>query len=1211
MFVISRLLVVILALGAGMASILTAAPSRQSTSEQARAVQSTLPVGVVWTPYTAGGPPARTAAAMVWDSVRQVIVLYGGTDTSARNDTWEFGSTGWRQIQPAHNPGVASGHSMAYDPVRERVVFYYGTLTKPTWEYDGQDWSEISTAHRPEARSSVAMEFFPPLGRIVLFGGFGSSQPVHETWSYDGVDWSRIETPTSPPSLAWMGMVYDASRQVLVIHGSTSSDAYGVRETWEFDGATWHKVETAHLPPRGNTQALAFDRRLGVTLLATGGTYRNWHNQTWVYDGADWTELAVLGTGNKPVARYQARMIYDSVGDRMVLYGGFNDSHLGDTWMATLVGEATPTPTPTWTPTPTPTPTGTLTPPPTPPPLPVGVVWTRFESGGPPARTDAGMTYDSDRHVIVLNGGTSTTGKNDTWEFDDTGWHEIHPAHNPGVAAGHRLAYDPSRRRVVYFYGTFASPTWEYDGSDWTAVNTAHRPAAETSVAMEFFPPLGRIVLFGGFGSSQPVNETWSYDGADWSRIETSASPPSLAWAGMVYDASRHVLVLHGCTSTDLYGIRETWEFDGTTWHQVVTVHKPPFGDTRALAFDQRRGVTMLATGGTYQNWHNQTWIYDGLDWTQLPELQTGQKPSARYEARMVYDPVGDRMVLYGGFNNVHQGDTWIASLIEEVAPTPTPTGSYTPLPTPTPGGVWYEERDFAGTGLVRYYPFDTGAQDKSGSGAAGTPVNVDVAAGHSGECYAFRGITGQANSSRIEIPDIPHSDAVTLAAWVNLNQYSPFTTYAQSSFIFHRRAHYNDLSLYVEVDGTIGFDLLRGSYVPNNEVHSDATVSLHDWHHVCATMDSQYTRAYLDGIMVAEAPSAGSLVWNGSYYTSTIGLHRDGIVSWWQPFDGRIDDVMVFDRALVAKEVTALASDADGNGVPDYFDAAATPTPTPTPSPTPVLPENVQVFVLDDYGAVHTGGAANAVALTGGAYFGWNIARALQIVYGLPTSNAAHMGCMVLDGYGALHTLSSLRPAQNFYFNSDVACDLAVCQENLSGVPGNIGVFVLDRTGGLWACGQADPAVAAAASFAPPVDGVVVHAVDVELADRTGRSGWIMDNFGGVHPFGGAPAPNFPISTQSNWIRLAKVDDQLLRMDASGVLSWSGTPPAGWELPMIDADLMVDVAVEKSHGLVALDRFGALYPTAGAVLPPAGSGPPYFGFEVARDLEIGPPFGR
>jgi formylglycine-generating enzyme required for sulfatase activity len=584
------------------------------------------------------------------------------------------------------------------------------------------------------------------------------------------------------------------------------------------------------------------------------------------------------------------------------------------------------------------------------------------------------------------------------------------------------------------------------------------------------------------------------------------------------------------------------------------------------------------------------------------------------------------------------------------------------------------------------------------------------------------------------------------------------------------------------------------------------------------------------------------------------------------------------------------------------------TPTQTYTPTVTPThttIPDGdtVSVFVLDAYGAVHTGGQANKVVLTGGPYFGWDIARGMELVHGFPTTNDAGIGAFILDGYGGVHTLSCARPYQNFYFApepGDIASDLVAFQKPLNpslgskriewkqvskplswlprtghtatefqskmwimggsqgdqekndvwnsidginwtlvnpsatwaprshhssfvfnnklwllggegdseyndvwsttdgiqwemilenapwppydgnttllhdthptviyrdkiwiisshiwcssdavnwevitpdmswmllpgyhalvfkdkiwvigglsnndilsttdgvhwnqisssmewdqwmhysdivvheekawlmggfyitvpiapfneiwctengiewtrashnipwnvypGVPcqsffgriwvlgdrlddrgvwytsspplGSPGYYVLDRTGGLWAAGEADWQVAQEASIEPPLNGVTTYAVDVELGDKEGKSGWIMDNRGNVYTFGNALPPDFPLSLQTNWVDVEALEGQLVRMDASGQLTWSGSPIPGWELPMVDGGLLIDFEVEPGRGLVAIDRYGAIYTSGNAVVPNPGQGPPYFGFEAARDLEIAPPFG-
>ncbi|MBE7558185.1 hypothetical protein HS125_04265 [bacterium] len=282
-------------------------------------------------------------------------------------------------------------------------------------------------------------------------------------------------------------------------------------------------------------------------------------------------------------------------------------------------------------------------------------------------------------------------------------------------------------------------------------------------------------------------------------------------------------------------------------------------------------------------------------------------------------------------------------------------------------------------------------------------------------------------------------------------------------------------------------------------------------------------------------------------------------------------------------------------------------PDRQPVAPPVGVNAAHIGFFVLDDFGAVHAGGAARNVVLSGGPYFGWNIARAMQPVAGPAAQNEARLGIAVLDGFGALHTYSARRPSQSFYFYpepGDRAVDLELCHV-ASEEEGEYGFFVLDRNGGLWAGGSADPAVAEAASITPPLNGVTQYAVDLVLTDDSGAGGWILDNMGGVHAFGGAPAVAFALGTQNNWKRLVRAGEAFARVDAFGRVEWSGRAAPDWTLPLVDGGLLADVEVADGPGLVALDRFGALYASQPAALPAGEARPPYFGFEAARDLEL------
>ncbi len=79
---------------------------------------------------------------------------------------------------------------------------------------------------------------------------------------------------------------------------------------------------------------MAYDASLGRVVIFGGGYSTPLQNQTWVWDGINWTEVHPAVS---PGARYAASMAYDPLNNGLVLFGGFSPQTLDDTWMFTLV----------------------------------------------------------------------------------------------------------------------------------------------------------------------------------------------------------------------------------------------------------------------------------------------------------------------------------------------------------------------------------------------------------------------------------------------------------------------------------------------------------------------------------------------------------------------------------------------------------------------------------------------------------------------------------------------------------------------------------------------------------------------------------------------------------------------------------------------------------------------------------------------------------
>src|SRR5262245_6017910 len=146
-------------------------------------------------PSTTPGP--LYGHAMVWDSDRQVAILFGGIgpddafgQATLFNDVWEFDpkTNEWSKAQiVGSNPAPRMHPGMAYDADRKRVVMFGGQDTRDadsyddflgdTWEYDPavRTWAEVDDGHSassPNHRSGTSLAYDPVRKKTVLFGGF-------------------------------------------------------------------------------------------------------------------------------------------------------------------------------------------------------------------------------------------------------------------------------------------------------------------------------------------------------------------------------------------------------------------------------------------------------------------------------------------------------------------------------------------------------------------------------------------------------------------------------------------------------------------------------------------------------------------------------------------------------------------------------------------------------------------------------------------------------------------------------------------------------------------------------------------------------------------------------------------------------------------------------------------------------------------------------
>jgi len=212
--------------------------------------------------------------------------------------------------------------------------------------------------------------------------------------------------------------------------------------------------------------------------------------------------------------------------------------------------------------------------------------------------------------------------------------------------------------------------------------------------------------------------------------------------------------------------------------------------------------------------------------------------------------------------------------------------------------------------GLVLHFDFDAEpvsgkVPDLSGQGNYGEAVNVQwVADGHRGGSMVF----GLTNNSYIRVPnnDSLNPTNLTLAAWIK-------TSYTDGIW---RRIF--DKATRKSYTLTMGANLVQdkswqsGQFIleaGNQWTPSRVNVADGQWHLVAGTFDGTLLRLYLDGRSVGETrpakgnpePTSNDLTVGGNQFDPAAANDEAG------PFNGMMDNVMIFNRALSAEEIRAL----------------------------------------------------------------------------------------------------------------------------------------------------------------------------------------------------------------------------------------------------------------------------------------------------------------
>jgi hypothetical protein len=233
--------------------------------------------------------------------------------------------------------------------------------------------------------------------------------------------------------------------------------------------------------------------------------------------------------------------------------------------------------------------------------------------------------------------------------------------------------------------------------------------------------------------------------------------------------------------------------------------------------------------------------------------------------------------------------------------------------------------RDGAGCGvppgllddLVGYWRLDDGvgsasARDGSGRGNNGALVGLNTATawvpGRSGSGIEIGGAGWILVTPSASIDSI--TNRVTIAAWVYLEgTIVNWGTAASRQIRSGIDQHYH-LSLNADARPNLFVTVAPGGIKVLTTTRDTDVVAPRTWVHLAGTYDGTTARLYYNGVLVASAPLAGTFAPDTTPLVIG-GNGNDGTGLPTELFPGRIDEIMLYRRALSDEEIGQLSSGA------------------------------------------------------------------------------------------------------------------------------------------------------------------------------------------------------------------------------------------------------------------------------------------------------------
>ncbi len=201
--------------------------------------------------------------------------------------------------------------------------------------------------------------------------------------------------------------------------------------------------------------------------------------------------------------------------------------------------------------------------------------------------------------------------------------------------------------------------------------------------------------------------------------------------------------------------------------------------------------------------------------------------------------------------------------------------------------------------GLVGWWRAEGNAQDSAGRHDGTLPFGMNYAPGKVGQAFDFDG-----SRQRVSIPDSPEfklTKALTIAGWIYPRQYG--------GIIFFRgddRPALDPWQVDLRTPGFVGFQMMD---FQSQIVRIEAPIQLNRWQHVAATLGTRSNlKLFVNGRQVAETNTTltplGELE---PTQNPAMGIGNIGGTAYNEPFNGMLDELALYSRALSPRQIRAI----------------------------------------------------------------------------------------------------------------------------------------------------------------------------------------------------------------------------------------------------------------------------------------------------------------